>query len=235
MEYLAPITAAITLGIGTAMAPCPMATNIAAISFIGRRVDKPLHVLLAGLLYAIGRAFAYAVLAVLLVGSVVTSSAASGFLSEHINELLGPVLIVIAMFLLEMITFNFSGPGISEKMQKRVEAWGLWAAFPIGVVFALAFCPVSAGCFFGSVWALMQTSNSAVVVPSIYGLATAIPVVLFAVVIAFSAQSLGKMFDVVTQVEWWGRRITGAILLLVGIYFSLEFCFGIPIRSSLGI
>jgi cytochrome c-type biogenesis protein len=233
MEYFAPIGLALSFGIGTAMAPCPMATNIAAISFIGRRVDRPSQVLLAGLLYALGRSLAYVALAILLAATVVSDSAMSAFLESYMNELIGPLLIVIAMVLLEMITLNFGGSGISEKMQKRVEVWGIWAAFPLGVAFALAFCPPSALCFFGSVWLLAKTSDSMVVVPSIYGIGTALPVVAFAVLIAFSAQSLGKAFNVMTQVEWWMRRVAGTILLVVGILFSLEYCLGIPLLSSI--
>ena len=45
---------ALWLGILTSISPCPLATNVAAISFLGRRVDSPGHVFGGGLLYTAG-------------------------------------------------------------------------------------------------------------------------------------------------------------------------------------
>jgi hypothetical protein len=49
------------------------------------------------------------------------------------------------------------------------------------------------------------------------------------VLIALSAQRAGKAFNMITQFEWWARRITGVIFLVVGIVFSLEYCFSVPV------
>jgi cytochrome c biogenesis protein CcdA len=226
---LVGVGSAFLLGLQTAISPCPMATNIAAISFIGRRVTSARSVFLAGLLYALGRTVAYVGLAILLLTSLFARTDLSAFLRTTMNQLLGPILIVVAMFLLDLIRLNFSGPGVSEKLQKRVEAWGLWAALPLGIVFALSFCPFSAVLFFALI-PVAEASNSMVVVPSIYGVATALPVVFFALVIAFSAQSLGKAYNRLAQIEWWTRRITGVVFLVVGIYFTLVHIFDVNIR-----
>lgn len=129
---LVGVGSAFLLGLQTAISPCPMATNIAAISFIGRRVTSARSVFLAGLLYALGRTVAYVGLAILLLTSLFARTDLSAFLRTTMNQLLGPILIVVAMFLLDLIRLNFSGPGVSEKLQKRVEAWGLWAALAAG-------------------------------------------------------------------------------------------------------
>jgi len=227
MTFLFAVAGAFGLGIQTAISPCPMATNIAAISFVGRRVGSPRQVLLAGLLYALGRTVAYVALAVLLLGSMLSSPQVSTFLQTRMYQLLGPILILVAMILLELIRFDFSGPGVSEKMQKRVEAWGIWGALLLGILFALSFCPVSAAWFFGSLFALSMAHNSKIVLPSVFGIGTALPVVAFAVLISLGAQAIGKTFNVLSQIEWWARRITGVVFLVLGIYFSLRFCFGI--------
>lgn len=138
---------AIWLGVFTSVNPCPLATNIAAISYIGRRVSSARHVLLSGLLYALGRTLVYLVLGVLLVTSLLASNQVSSFLRGFMNELLGPILVLIAMFLLGLIEVHFSGPGVSEKLQKRVDALGMWGALLLGVLFAMAFCPTSAALF----------------------------------------------------------------------------------------
>ncbi len=231
--FLVGVGTAFWLGLQTAISPCPMATNIAAVSFIGRRVGSPRQVLLSGILYALGRTLTYVALAVLLLSSVLASSDVSTFLQRHMYKLLGPILILVAMFLLEMIRFSFSGTGVGEKMQKRVEALGIWGALLLGVLFAVSFCPFSAVLFFGGLIPVALECNSSVALPSIFGVGTALPVVGFAVLIAFSAESVGKAFNMITQFEWWARRITGVIFLVVGILFSLEYCFGVPIISAI--
>jgi hypothetical protein len=226
MDLLPAISAALGLGIWTAVQPCPMATNVTAISYLGRRVDSPRWVLLAGLLYALGRALAYVVLAVLVVESL-QASRVSLFLQAHVRPLVGPVLMVLGMFFLNLIPVGWSGPGVSEKMQRRVDALGLWAALPLGVFCALAFCPVSAVCFFGSLFALLASTDSRILLPSVYGLGTALPVVAFAVLIATSARAVGKSFNVLTQIVWWAQRVAGVVCLAVGSYFAFRYIFAI--------
>lgn len=228
MDMLLAIASALGLGIYTAVQPCPMATNIAAISYLGRRVDSPRWVLLAGLLYALGRTMAYVVLALLLVGSL-QAARVSIFLQTRIHQFVGPVLILLGMFFLELIYVGWSGPGISEKMQRRVDALGLWGALPLGVFFALAFCPISAVCFFGSLFLLLAENDSRIILPTVYGLGTALPVVAFAVLIAVSAQAVGKAFNLLNSIVWWMQRITGAICLAIGLHFSLKYIFDVPL------
>jgi hypothetical protein len=226
MDLLPAISAALGLGIWTAVQPCPMATNVTAISYLGRRVDSPRWVLLAGLLYALGRTLAYVVLAVLVVESL-QASRVSLFLQAHVRPLVGPVLMVLGMFFLDLLPLGWSGPGVSEKMRRRVDALGLWAALPLGVFCALAFCPVSAVCFFGSLFALLASTDSRILLPSVYGLGTALPVVAFAVLIATSARAVGKSFNALTQVVWWVQRAAGVVCLAVGSYFALRYVFAV--------
>jgi cytochrome c-type biogenesis protein len=225
MDFLLGAASALWLGILTSISPCPLATNIAAISYIGRRVDNAEQVFLSGVLYTVGRTTAYLVLGVILVASVLSIPQLSMFLQKYMNKLLGPILILVAMFLLNLIRIGFSGPGVSERMQKRVELWGIWGALLLGVVFALSFCPVSAALFFGSLIPLSVKVQSSVALPAIYGVGTALPVLVFAVLIALSAQSVGKAFNKLSQIEWWARRITGVVFLVVGVYYSLKFIF----------
>ncbi len=231
--FFAAVASALWLGIQTAVSPCPMAANIAAVSFVGRRVGRPGQALFAGLLYALGRTLVYVTLAVLLAGSLLAISPVSTSLQKYMPQLLGPILILIGMFMLEMIRLGFSGPGVSENMQKRVERMGIWGALPLGVLLAAAFCPLPAALFFGGLIPLAVECNSRIALPLLYGVGTALPVVGFAVVVAYSAQSVGKAFNLVTRFEWWFRRIAGVVFLVVGIFFSLEFCFRIPIGEFL--
>lgn len=98
-------------------------------------------------------------------------------------------------------------------------------ALLLGVVFALSFCPVSAALYFGSLIPLSLKVNSSVALPVIYGIGTALPVMIFAVLLAVSAQSVGKAYHVLSKIEWWARIITGWIFVLVGVWFSLKYVF----------
>ena len=127
------------------------------------------------------------------------------------------------MVLLGLIRFNMGGSGVSEKMQKRVDALGIWGALLLGLVFALSFCPTSAALFFGSLIPLSLKANSSVTLPVLYGIGTAVPVIVFAVLIALGAQSVGKAFNVLSKIEWWARMITGGVFLGVGIWYCLKY------------
>jgi cytochrome c biogenesis protein CcdA len=224
-EFIIAAGSAFWLGILTSISPCPLATNIAAISYIGRRMGNSRQVFLTGVLYTLGRTLAYLGLAFVLVASVLSVPQISLFLQKYMHLFLGPILIIVGMFLLQLIQFNMSGGGMSERLQKRVDAIGIWGALLLGAVFALSFCPVSAALYFGSLIPLALKVNSSVVLPVIYGIGTALPVMVFAVLLARSAQSVGKAYNILAKIEWWARIITGWIFILLGIYFSLKYIF----------
>jgi cytochrome c-type biogenesis protein len=224
-ELIIGAGSALWLGILTSISPCPLATNIAAISYIGRKVGNSRHVFLTGLLYTIGRTLAYLALAFVIVASVLSVPQISLFLQKYMHLALGPILIVVGMFLLGLIEFNMGGAGMGEGLKKRVDAMGIWGALLLGVVFALTFCPTSAALFFGSLVPLSLKVNSRFALPVIYGVGTALPVIIFSILLATSAKSVGKAYSVLGKIEWWARVITGWIFILVGIFFSLKYVF----------
>jgi len=216
---------ALWFGILTSVSPCPLATNITAITFVGRRTGSPAGVLLTGLLYTLGRAVVYVAIAMLLVTSLLSAPTVSLTLQTWMNKLLGPILILVGMVMLGLLRIRFRGRGMSERLKQRVERWGLMGALALGILFALSFCPVSATLFFGSLLPLAVKHESGVLLPLLYGIGTAVPVVVFAVVLAFGARRLGKLFERVTQVERWARAITGVVFVGVGIYMSLIYVY----------
>jgi len=221
------IGSAVWFGILTAISPCPLATNIAAVSFIARRVDNPKAAVATGVLYAIGRSVVYVTLGALLVASVLAAPSVSHWLQKYMNRILGPVLILVGMILLDLINVGSFGAGPGERIGKRVEGWGIWAGLALGVVFALSFCPSSAALFFGSLVPLSIKYESSLLIPSIYGASTALPVIVFAVLIAVGTKAVGKAFDRVGAFERWARAVTGVIFIIVGAYFCLAFIFGV--------
>lgn len=228
-EIILAIGAAFWFGILTSISPCPLATNIAAISFIGRKVAHPAYVILTGLLYTLGRTLTYVLLAIILVKGLSSMPLVSHWLQKYMNRLLGPVLILVAMVLLDLISFGSAGGRLAEWSQKRAGNFGLAGAFLIGVLFALTFCPVSAALFFGSLIPLSVKHSSGVLLPGIYGAGTALPVLIFAFLLAISADLVARVFNKMTQFEFWARRITGGVFLGVGIYFTFAYTLGLRV------
>ena len=229
MDVIIAVGTAFWLGILTAISPCPLAANITAISFIGRGVENSRKVFLTGILYTFGRSLAYVFIGAILVYSLVSAPLLSHYLQKYMNLFLGPVLIIVGMILLELISLSFSGTVINEKMQKRFENSGLLGGLFLGIIFALSFCPISAALFFGSLIPLAIKINSPIFIPLIYGIPTGLPVMIFAFIIAFSAQKVGDTYNILKSIEIWFRRITGVLFIVVGIYYSLIYIFGIQL------
>ena len=223
IPWLIAAGSAFWLGVLTSISPCPLATNVAAISFIGRRVDRPGYALWTGLLYTLGRTLVYTVLAVVVVSSLLSAPLVSHWLQKYMNRLLGPILIITGMFLVELIQLPGTGGKLAEWGQKRAESGGLWAAMLLGAVFALSFCPVSAALFFGSLIPLSIQEQSSIILPSLYGIGTALPVIAFGVLIAVGGNRVGKVFRHVTRFERVARYATGVLFLLIGVYFTLAY------------
>ncbi|MCP4634513.1 MAG: sulfite exporter TauE/SafE family protein [candidate division Zixibacteria bacterium] len=221
------LLSALWLGILTSISPCPLATNIAAVSFIGNQFDRPRSVFLSSIFYVLGRMVTYTGLGIIIVAGMLAMPDVSIFLQTYMNKILGPVLILTGMFLLELIQIGRFGFQDATKMTDKAGKYGLWGAGFLGILFSLSFCPISAALFFGSLITVAVKYNSGFVMPSIYGIGTGLPVILFAILLAFGARTAGKAMDKLTQFEKHARRITGIIFILIGIYFSVVYIFGI--------
>lgn len=222
-SYLLALGSAIWLGILTSISPCPLATNIAAISYIGKRVDRPGMVLLSGLMYTLGRMVTYIVLGVIVVTSVLSIPDVALFLQKNMIKILGPILIIVGVILLDIITLRLPGFGVSNKLSDRVAKWGIWGAGALGLLFALSFCPVSAALFFGSLIPLAVDHQSSIIMPTVYGIGTALPVVAFAILIALGTRFVGSVFNKIGVFEKWARRITAIVFILIGAYYTWEY------------
>lgn len=221
---------ALWLGILTSISPCPLASNIAAISFLGRKAGSARRTLLAGVSYTFGRTLAYVLLAAALLAGLMASGEISRLLQKYLNQFLGPILILVGMLLLGMlggsVSLNLAGRGIQE----RAGAGVVWPAV-LGVLFALSFCPVSAGLFFLQLIPFAAKAESRFLLPSLYGIGTALPVLVFAFLIAFGSSYVGRAFNRLTQVEWWVRGVTGVVFILVGIYYCLAYIYGVKLTG----
>jgi len=213
------ILSALWLGILTSISPCPLMSNIAAVSFLSKKIEHPALVFISGLAYTLGRMVSYAVLGWIILNSLLSVPQVAQFLQKYMGKILGPLLIITGLILLEVITLRLPGISLSEKHHNKLAASGAPGAFLLGFIFALAFCPISAALFFGSLIPLALNSKVGVLLPFIYGVGTGLPVFLFAVAIAFGITSISHWFHKITRLELYTRKITGIIFILAGLYY----------------
>jgi cytochrome c-type biogenesis protein len=224
--WLVATASAFWLGLMTSISPCPLAANIAAMSYVGREVGSPRRTLLAGLLYTLGRTLSYALLAVVLVVGLLSIPQVALFLQRHMNRILGPLLIVVGLVLLEWVPLPSFGGGLGARFAERLGKVGPLGILLFGAVLALAFCPVSAALFFGSLVPLALKHRSPLWLPAVYGIGTGLPVVVFAALLGAGARWVGRAFDRISVFERWARRVTAVIVMAVGVCYTLTFTLG---------
>ncbi len=219
------VSSAIWFGILTSVSPCPLATNIAATSYIGKQINGYYGTLIAGFAYTIGRAAAYTGISIVIISGLLSIPEISFFLQEHMNKVLGPLLIISGLFILELISIHFSGFRVSQNLQKRLGSGSISGACVLGFIFALSFCPTSAALFFGSVIPLSLKYESKLLLPFLYGVGTALPVLFIAAILSNASRFAGTFFNKLSVAELWFRRITGILFMIIGIYFTLKYIF----------
>jgi len=215
-----PLLSAFILGLMTAISPCPLATNITAVGFIGKDIENRNKVFYNGLIYTLGRAVSYTGLAaIIFLGA--DPMELSGWVQQYGEKLLGPLLIIIGLFMLGIFKINF--PGVNRYMQRYQEKGvsSFWEVLFIGILFALAFCPYSGVLYFGMLIPMTLSSGSGLVLPVIFAIATGIPVIIFAWLLAYTIAGVGKFYNGLKVFEKWFRRVVAVLFIGIGIYYVI--------------
>lgn len=219
----APALTAFLLGLLTAISPCPLATNIAAIGYISKDIENRRRIFRNGVLYTIGRIIAYTVLGIILI-SILKEGASVFGIQKTIGKwgglLLGPLLLVIGLFMLfghrlNIPQFGFSGNG--EGLARK----GGWGALWLGVLFAMAFCPSSGVLYFGMLIPMSVTASVGWLLPVLFAVATALPVLAVAWILAFSVKKVGEFYGKLRIVQRWLNIIVGLLFIGVGAYYCV--------------
>jgi len=212
-----PVVSALILGLLTAISPCPMATNITAIGFIGKDIGNRNRVFYNGLIYTLGRTVSYTLLAlVLFLGA--DQLKISGVFQQYGGKILGPLLVIIGIFMLGIIKINFPAfTRLSERFENR-GTYNYWDVFLLGALFALAFCPYSGVLYFGMLVPL-TISTSGLHLPVVFAVATGIPVILFAWLIAYTISGVGGFYRKIKAFEYWFRRLVAVLFMGIGLYY----------------
>lgn len=220
-----PILTAFLLGLMTSISPCPLATNISAVGFIGKDILNKQRIFLNGILYTLGRAISYTVLGVLLI--LILKQGASiykiqRFISIYGEMFIGPLLIIIGLFMLDFIKIKLSFSGkMASRAEENASKGSGWGALFLGVVFALAFCPYSGVLYFGGLIPLSVSSTGGYFLPFVFAIATGLPVIIIAWILAFSVSSIGSFYSRIKTFELWFRRVVAILFIAIGIYYSV--------------
>ena len=218
-----PALSALLLGLITAISPCPMATNIAAIAYVSRRATQRRYSIMTGTLYTLGRMFSYSVIGVLIIVGGLEIPGLASFLQDFGEQVLGPLLIVIGVIMLSINRMPFSlGGGKLSSIGEKVANWGMIGGFLLGALFALAFCPYSAVLFFGLLIPLALKSAGGVTLPAVYAIGTGLPVLVFGTLISLGVARVSTWLNAVTRAEKVIRVAVSIIFIGVGIYLVVR-------------
>ena len=214
-----PVLTAFVLGLMTAISPCPLAMNITATAYLSKDIADKKRVFLNGIFYTLGRIFSYTVL-----GLVFYFGASKFYIAKMLQNIsglyLGISLVIIGILMLDVIKFNIPllnkfTAKVSEKKMKN----NYLNAFLLGVLFSLAFCPNSGVLYFGVLIPMTISSATGLILPPVYAIATGLPVLITAYLIAYSMSNVGKFYNRMKSFEVWFRRIVSAVFIVVGIYY----------------
>ncbi|HUW67271.1 MAG TPA: aromatic aminobenezylarsenical efflux permease ArsG family transporter [Candidatus Nanoarchaeia archaeon] len=218
-----PIVAAFFIGIMMSISPCPLATNITAIAYVSRKIDNSKHTLLVGFSYALGRMFSYTVIASSIVFFGLKVQAISIPLQKYGGVLIGPFLIVIGIIMLDLVKINyFRGNDRLTSFGERLSEKGILGSFLLGAIFALTFCPFSAVLFFGMLIPLSLKTGDGLILPSVFALATGLPVIIFSLILVFSISKLGAIMNNIRIFEIWTRKIVSFVFIGTGVYYVIN-------------
>lgn len=222
-----PLVAAFFIGLMMAISPCPLATNITAIAYISRNLSSGKHTFLVGCLYTLGRSLVYVAIASLIVLFGLKVQSISLFLQQYGDLLLGPILLICGILMLEVIpiSMKFENEGLSnlkEKLSKKFLERGFLGSFLLGILFALSFCPFSAVLFFGMLIPLALSAQDPIGVPLVFGIATGLPVIIFAALLSTGVGRCGAMMNKVQTLEKVFRRVVAVVFIIIGAYYTVQ-------------
>jgi len=216
-----PLFTAFILGLMTAVSPCPLAMNITATAYLSKDIADKRRVMFNGIFYTLGRMFSYTALA-----TVIYFGASKFHIAHWFQKIdgvwIGIALVVFGVFMLDIIRLKIPFVGkwtsyIGDREMKR----NYWNAFLIGVLFALAFCPYSALLYFGGLLPMTVTSASGLLLPPVFAIATGLPVIVIAWLLAYSVGNVGVFYNRMKSFEKWFKRIVATVFILVGIYYII--------------
>ncbi len=218
-----PIVSALLFGAIGAAAPCQLTTNLSAIAYVSRRVGEG-RPWVEALAYTLGKALVYSLVGAAAVALELRLQEAAVPVVVVARRVLGPLLIVLALVFLGVLRPRLSlGQRLAAAIRRRAAVGGARGAVLMGAAFAFAFCPTLFLLLFGLTIPLGLTSSAGFLIPAVFALGTALPLLVFTALLAAGrglartdTQRLGRVHATVT-------RVAGAVFLLAGLNDTLTY------------
>ncbi|OIP27840.1 MAG: cytochrome C biogenesis protein [Chloroflexi bacterium CG_4_10_14_0_8_um_filter_46_9] len=215
-----PVLSALFLGLLAAISPCPMATNIAAVAYVSRRVTDRRYAVMTAALYTLGRMISYSVLGILIIMAGLEIPGLASFLQDFGEEILGPLLIIVGLIMLNIDRLSFSlGGGKLSSIGGKVADLGMIGGLLLGILFALAFCPYSAVLFFGLLIPLALKTTGGVTLPAVFAIGTGLPVLVFGMLLSIGVSRVSTWLNTLTRAEKIIHVVVSIIFIGIGIYY----------------
>ena len=220
MDFL-PAIASLSLGVVTSLHPCLALLNLGAFSIICSPFDQPVKMISGGIFFLLGRVVGYISIALLFIAGTTFSPLVAQLLRYYGNTLIGPLFIITGM-----IISGIFGPSKSAKVLIHIKPksgllYYLNLLF-LGIIHAISFCPVSAGIFFGILLPVSSEPNSLIVNILSYGVGTGLPLLMMLFLTAGGKKFISRYSEHQTLIEYWIKPISGAVVIVIGIFLTLE-------------
>lgn len=220
-----PIVAVLLIGLAGALSPCQLTTNLSAIAYVSRRPGEG-RVWSEALAYTIGKIFVYTLFggAVILLGLALEQAAIP--IVVITRKVVGPLMILIGLGLAGFLRLRGSiGARLVQWFRAHIPQQGIVGAFLLGAVFSFSFCPTLLWLFFGLMIPLALASSGGWMFPGLFALGTALPLLMFAGVLASGNELSGKLTGRLKRYQRKISKVTGGIFILVGINDTLTYWF----------
>ncbi|MFZ7943203.1 MULTISPECIES: sulfite exporter TauE/SafE family protein [Bacillaceae] len=215
-----PIVFALILGLVGALAPCQLTGNISAITLYGNSSIQKKIMWRDVFSFTLGKIVAFSLLGgiVWLLGKGIEQNLTLYF--PWLRKIMGPILIIVGIYMLGFIKLR--GTIKLFKQTNEYKRGSRFGSFMLGLSFSLAFCPTMFILFFVTLMPVVFSSPYGFILPSIFALGTAFPLLIVIFIIWYLGGSgalmkKGRKFGTLVQ------RIAGIFMLILGIFDTLTY------------
>ncbi|MBI4013219.1 MAG: sulfite exporter TauE/SafE family protein [Candidatus Rokubacteria bacterium] len=218
-----PIVSALLFGLIGASAPCQLTTNLSAIAYVSRRAGEG-RPWVEALAYTLGKALVYTVIGAAAIGLGLRLQEAAVPVVVVARRVLGPLLIVLGLVFLGLVRLRLSvGGRLAAAIQRRAAPGRVRGAFLMGAAFAFAFCPTLFLLFFGLTIPLGLTSGAGLLIPAVFALGTAVPLLAWTALLATGRGLVEVDPPRLTRLHAAASRVAGVVFLLAGLNDTLVY------------
>lgn len=218
-----PGVTALLLGLLGGLAPCQVTANAGAIAYLTEesKEKKPLWSSVAA--FIVGKAVVYLTLGFL--AAMLGLKLPTPFMAA-MRKLTGPIMVLMGLYFAGLLRFSGgTGARVTEWLRAHAPR-RVPPAFWLGFAFSLGFCPTMALIFFGALVPLVASAQGGMLLPVLFALGTAVPVILWAAALSAGREASRRWIQGVRRGDRYVRWAVAAVLLVLGLNDTLLYWLG---------